>query len=105
MQATCTEENRHFLTIHLQSLQSWCKPRAEPSSLELCRGAAQLHDNKVGSSRPQNLNFAIAKLQSCQRVDNLNVNKMTFGDFANVKIVDVINNQNVILNFANFATI
>ena len=71
----------------------------------LCRGAAQLHDNKVGASRPQKTNFAIAKLQSCQRGDNLNVNKTIFGDFANVKIEDVINNQNVILNFANFATV
>jgi hypothetical protein len=105
VQANCTEENRHFLTIYLQSLQSWCKPRAEPSLLGLCRGAAQLHDSKVGASRQQNLNFAIAKLQSCQHIDNLNVNKMTFGNFASVKIVDVINNQNVILNFANFATI
>ena len=105
MQATCTEENRHFLTSHLQSLQSWCKPRAEPSLLELCRGAVQLHDNKVGASRPQNPNFAIAKLQSCQHIDNLDVNKKIFGNFASVKIVNLINNQNVILNFANFATI
>ena len=105
MQATCTEENRHFLTSHLQSLQSWCKPRAEPSSLELCRGAAQLHDSKVGASRPQNPNFAIAKLQSYQHIDNLDVNKMTFGNFASVKMVDIVNNQNVILNFANFATV
>ena len=55
--------------------------------------------------RTQNPNFAIAKLQSCQRADNLDVNKMTFGDFASVKNVDVVNNQNVILNFANFATV
>jgi hypothetical protein len=73
--------------------------------LELCRGAAQLHDSKVGASRPQNPNFAIAKLQSCQQLDNLNVNKMTFGNFASVKIVDIVNNQSVMLNFANFATI
>lgn len=45
------------------------------------------------------------QLQSCQCIDNLNVNKMTFGNFASVKIVDIVNNQNVILNFANFATI
>jgi hypothetical protein len=38
-------------------------------------------------------------------IDNLDVNKMILGNFASVKIVNLINNQNVILNFANFATI
>ena len=50
-------------------------------------------------------NFAIAKLQSYQHLDNLDVSKITFGNFASVKIVDVVNNQNITLNFANFATI
>jgi hypothetical protein len=30
---------------------------------------------------------------------------MTFGNFASVKIVDIVNNQSVILDFANFATV
>ena len=42
--------------------------------------------------RPQNPNFAIAKLQSCQHIDNLDVSKITFGNFASVKIVDIVNN-------------
>ena len=47
LQATYAEENSHLYTYDLQSLQSWCKPRAESNLFELCLGVAQLHDSKV----------------------------------------------------------
>ena len=47
LQATYAEENSHLYTCDLQSLQSWCKPRAESNLFELCLGVAQLHDSKV----------------------------------------------------------
>ena len=58
---------------------------------------------KVHKIDKNKANFAIAKLQSYQQADYLNIIKNKFLNFATTKTTYITNNQCIKTNFANFA--